>query len=241
MNTNTLKLPEQSSLWHNNSVAVQVLGLSPIFAVSDTAVNGIGLGLATFIVTVAACITASIANNYINYTWRLVYYMVIIAVFVSLIETLMRVAFFPLYRSLGIYVPLICCNAAILYRIETYSCRVSPAIALRDALNTALGFLWIIVLFSVIREWLSFGTFFANRDLLAPYLVLAGTESVGINTDNFSFKFPLLQPGALIIFGLLVALKKLLDQRLLRPSSKTSTGENSANSRASEQNQVEQA
>jgi len=215
--------------------------LSPIFAVSDTVVNGIGLGLATFVVTVAACITASIAKNYINHTWRLVYYMIIITFFVSLIEILLRAAFFPLYRSLGVYVPLTCCNAAILYRIETFSCHASPAIALRDALNTALGFLWIIVLLSVIREWLSFGTLFANRELLVPYLEVAGTESISTNTANASFKIPLLQPGALIIFGLLVALKNLIDQGLLRPSSKTSTSANRANFRASEKNQVEQA
>jgi len=137
METNTLKLPEQSSLWHNNSVVVKGLGLSPIFAVSDTVVNGIGLGLATFAVTVAACITASIAKNYINHTWRLVYYMVIIAFFVSLIETLLRAAFFPLYQSLGIYVPLICCNAALLYQIEPYWGRVFPPLPFRDPFITA--------------------------------------------------------------------------------------------------------
>lgn len=214
-----MNLPATSTPWQNNSVIVQLLGLSPVLAVSDTLVNGIGLGIATAGVTIAACVTASMLRHYMNNTWRLLLYMVVIAFYVSLIETFLYTVFFPLYRSLGIYVPLICCNAAILYRIETFSCRVPFSSALRDSISTAFGFLWVIILLSAIREWLSFGTLLANRELLTPFINSNSSGAISTYTASANFKFPTLQPGALIVLGLIVALKNLIDLTLLRNSS----------------------
>ena len=207
---------EPSTLWHHNPVVVQLLGVSPVLAVSTTLVNGIGLGITTTLATILCYLTASLLPRSRNTRWRLLLFLLVIASYVSIIDLVARLYFYPLYRALGIYIPLICANSALLYRMETYASHVGPGAALKDSFMTALGFFGIILAMSALREWLTTGSLLTQLELLSPF---PGNLSDGpINTEPSGnrFRFPLLQPGALIILGFLVATGNFLRKSLTR-------------------------
>lgn len=201
---------EASTLWRRNPVVFQLLGLSPVLAVSNTVVNGLGLGVATAVATVSCYLTASLLPRVKNSTWRLVFFLLIIASYVSFIDLAMRLYFYPLHRALGIYVPLICANALLLYRMETYASHVGPGAALRDALITALGFFWILLSLSVLREWLGTGSLLSQLELLEPFAGDVPDTPINTETSGNRFRFPMQQPGALILLGCLVAFGNFL-------------------------------
>ncbi|MBT8147614.1 MAG: electron transport complex subunit RsxE, partial [Gammaproteobacteria bacterium] len=145
MNSANSDAIEPSNLWSRNPVIMQLLGISPVLAVSTTLANGIGLGALTALATIPCFLTASLLPRIEAITWRLLFYVLVIASYVSIIVLLTQLTFYPLYRSLGIYVPLICGNAALLYRMELYASHTGPLAALQDSLKTALGFFWIII------------------------------------------------------------------------------------------------
>ncbi|MEX2131466.1 MAG: Rnf-Nqr domain containing protein [Pseudohongiellaceae bacterium] len=214
MEVTTAQTAAASGLWHNNSVLVQITGLSPLLALTTTATTALGLGLATALVTVSACITCSLLRAWLPEQWRLVYYLAIVAFFTTVIGLILEMSFYPLHRQLGIYLPLICANGAILLRMETFSRHHRLLPSLQDALATALGFLWLIVLLGALRELTAYGTVFAHLDLLKP-----GRVDQYAEPGSASFRFSVLQPGALIILGLLVAGLNLLNRR--RSATKT--------------------
>ena len=197
---------EKSGLvWTNNPVLVQLLGLSPVLAVSSSLVDGIGLGIATLLVCILSCVTSSLLAQHFSHKWRLLCFMLIVASFTTLTETITALYFYPLFISLGIYIPLICCNISILIRMELVSSKSSWTDALLDGLKTGLGFLLALLLFSGCRELLINGTLLANWQLLLPAngeLSLVGSGQSGANY----FRFANTQAGAFIALGLLVAL-----------------------------------
>ena len=212
------------SLWHNNPVLVQLLGLSPLLAVSNTLVNGIGLGVATLIVLTLSCLTASLVRHYINYTWRFVWFLLITATFTTLVDSLMQWFYFSLYRELGIYVPLICCNFVILIRMETCA-SVSPwNVALRDAALVGAGFILVLLSLAAAREFRSYGSVLNQLSLLMPSSAVAATTSTdlaGVDSSEL-FTFARLQPAALILLGLAIAFKNVLDSKLSKsPAART--------------------
>lgn len=216
MSAATINPVEPSTLWHRNAVLIQLLGISPVLAVSTTVVNGIGLSTATTCATFLCYITASVLPRINSTTWRLLFFLLIIASYVSVIDLVMRVYFYPLYRAIGIYVPLICANAALLYRMETYASCVGSSAALKDSVKTALGFFWIILTMAVLREWLSTGSLFSQLELLKPFPGSSFDGPINTEPSGSRFRFPLLQPGALIILGCLVAACNLLQKTLPR-------------------------
>lgn len=201
-----------ASLWQNNPVLVQLLGLSPVLAVSNTVVNGLGLGVATAIVLILSCVTASLARKYISYTWRFVWYLLIMASYTTILEFLMRAYYFPLYQELGIYVPLICCNFAILIRMEIQSSMLNWKLTARDSALVAAGFLLAIVLLATLREFVATGSVLNDWQLLlaTPWLPEVNQSAT---TGSVIFSFANLQPAALILLGLIVAAKNMLDSR----------------------------
>jgi electron transport complex protein RnfE len=200
----------ESTLWHNNTVLVQLLGLSPVLAISSSAVDGLALGLATLIVLLLSCATASIYRSRISQTWRLVWFLCIMAFFTSLVDLILQWQYFTLSRRLGIYVPLICCNSAILIRMEVFARKNKPGDVLRDAAITGAGFLSIIMTLAIGRELLATGVVFKDMDLLIPVLSGEGLQMPGyMITDDLDFIT--LAPGALIGLGLLIAVKNSID------------------------------
>ncbi|MEX0965459.1 MAG: Rnf-Nqr domain containing protein [Pseudohongiellaceae bacterium] len=196
---------ERSGLiWENNSVFVQLLGLSPVLAVSSTAAYGLGLGLATLLVCVCSCLTTSAVRKFISHKWRLIWFMVILASYTTLVETICQIYFYPLSLRLGIYLPLICCNVAILLRMETVASRTNWIAASIDAIKAGLGFLLAIVFVSILRELLIAGSVFSNWQMLLPSNGMSALPSQ--SESAYFFQFANTQAGAFILIGLLIAL-----------------------------------
>lgn len=214
-----LQAGKKTMLWGNNPVLIQLLGLSPVLAISTSLVYGIGLGVATFIVCILSCLTTSLLRAYMSHNWRLVWYMLLLASYTTLVETLYQLYFYPLFLRLGVYLPLICCNVAILIRMETVASKSSWPAATFDAVKTGTCFLFAIMLVATVRELLISGSLLANWQLLLP---TAGGElatvTSNIDDDRF-FRFANTQAGVLILLGLLVALLNSLSQLLPSKSS----------------------
>lgn len=187
---------------------VQLLGLSPVLAVSDTLAAGVALGVATLGVCLLSCITASLVRNTLAHGSRLLWFMLILATYTTLADILAQLYFYPLYLKIGIYVPLICCNAAILLRMETVSVNSSWLKSAGDGVTAGLGFLLALMLVATCRELLISGTLFTDWHLLWP--TGAGAAS-NIDSDPAQlFRFAETQAGVLILLGLLIALINFL-------------------------------
>ena len=207
---NASRLP---SLWQNNPVLVQLLGLSPVLAVSTTIVNGAGLGIATLIVLILSCLTVSIAKSYINASWRFFWYLFILATFTTVVDILMQWLYFPLYKELGIYIPLIACNYAILLRMEIKA-YVSPwNLAMSDAAKTGAAFLLAILMLATLREFIATGSILKDLQLLIPSPLLGENDSALATTGEL-LRFAELQPAALILLGLIIGIKNFIDSKL---------------------------
>lgn len=211
MNDLEIQAAREGTVWENNPVLVQLLGLSPVLAVSSTLAYGVGLGVATFFVCVLSCLTASLLKDTIAQRWRLVWYMLILAGYTTIVETIGQLYFYPLFLRLGIYLPLICCNVAILVRMETVSVNSTWPNATLDAAKTGIGFLIALVLLCTCRELLVSGTFFAHWQLLLPANSELATMANNLDHTRF-FRFANTQAGVLILLGMLVALLNFLAQ-----------------------------
>ncbi len=203
MNELEIQARNSSQIWENNPALVQLLGLSPLLAASTTLAYGIGLGIATLCVCVVSCLTSALLKPYLAHRWRLLWFMLILATYTTVADTLLQLYFYPLYLELGIYVPLICCNMAILVRMET-SAQLShwPRDAL-DGFKTGLGCLIALVLFSACRELLISGTLLHDWQLLLPANGAPGSAAVA-DSSSF-FRFADTQAGAFILLALIIA------------------------------------
>ena len=207
------RILSEADIWRANPLLVQMLGLSPVLAVSTTAVNGIGLGLATLLVLMLSSLTTFLLRQTINDTWRFVWYLAILSSYTTAVDILMQWLYYPLYRELGLYVPLIGCNIALLVQLEKQRNEIQVITCLTGALRLGLGWVITLLLLSGLREFLANGTLLENWQLL---LSASSAETGLLGTDSQIMKgFPYitLQPGALIVLGLLVAGKNWLDYR----------------------------
>ena len=124
----------RDGLWRNNVALVQLLGLCPLLAVTSTAINGIGLGLATLITLVMSNTLVSLIRGFVRNEVRLPVFVLIIASVVTMIELLMRAYFYDLYLVLGIFIPLIVTNCAIIGRAEGFASKNSVGASALDGL-----------------------------------------------------------------------------------------------------------
>jgi len=131
--------------------------------------------------------------------------MLILASYTTIAETICQLYFFPLYLKLGIYLPLICCNIAIVIRMETFSMRVSWPKAALDATKTAAAFLMALLLFATCRELIINGTLLEDWRLLLPTNNELSIANAALDDTKF-FRFANTQAGAFILLGMLIAL-----------------------------------
>lgn len=205
------KTLSHQGLWKNNAALVQLLGLCPLLAVTGTLINGLGLGLATTLVLVGSNTTVSLVRNWVPNEIRIPIFVMIIAAFVTIVQLLMNAFTFNLYLALGIFIPLIVTNCAIIGRAEAYASKNPVKFAAFDGLMMGLGFSIVLVLLGAMRELLGYGTLFAGAEFLlgewAKSLLITFFHS------DHNFLLAILPPGAFIGMGLLIALKNLLDKR----------------------------
>lgn len=202
----------RQGLWTNNPALVQVLGLCPLLAVSGTAVNGIGLGLATTAVLTLSGASVATIRKAVPEEVRIPTFVIVIAAFVTAIDLLMNAYFHDLHRILGLFVPLIVTNCAILGRAEAFASRHSVPLATWDGFMMGVGFAGVLVVMGMIREVLGTGTLFEGAGaLLGPGWAWLETTVI---PGQPSFLLMILPPGAFLVLGFLMALRNAIDSRL---------------------------
>ncbi len=147
-------------LWRDNPVFIQVLGMCPALAVSNTAVNALAMGLATTFVLLMAGLSVSLLRNFIPREARIVSYICIIATFVTCVDYAIMAISIELHRALGAFIALIVVNCLILGRSEAFASKHNPGRAVLDALGMGVGFTVALFFIGVLREILGSGTLF---------------------------------------------------------------------------------
>lgn len=201
-----------NGLWKNNPALVQLLGLCPLLAVTGSVVNALGLGLATMMVLLGSNVAVSLIRNHVSDAVKIPAFVMIIATFTTCTELLMKAFTFELYTILGIFIPLIVTNCAILGRAEAFASKHSPLASAIDGFMMGAGFGLVLLVIGAIREILGNGTLFANMDLL--FGAAAASWKLQLFPDGYSFLVVILPPGAFLVAGMLIALKNLIDDRM---------------------------
>lgn len=200
-------------LWKNNPALVQLLGLCPLLAVTGSVVNALGLGLATTLVLVGSNAAVSLIRNHVSDAVRLPAFVMIIASLVTCAELLMQAFTYELYQVLGIFIPLIVTNCAILGRADGFARKHSVLPATFDGLMMGVGFSLVLVLLGALREVLGTGTLFGNMELL--FGASAANWELHVFGENYpDFLFAVLPPGAFVLMGLIIAVKNIIDARI---------------------------
>jgi electron transport complex protein RnfE len=176
-----------------------VLGLCPTLAVTTSAENGAGMGLATTFVLVCSNLLVSLLRSFIPPKVRIAAFIVIIASFVVMVELLMQAFAFPLYQALGIFIPLIVVNCIILGRAEAFASKNGLADSLADGLGIGLGFTISLFILGSIREVLGNGTWLGMDVMWAAFE---------------PFTFMVRAPGAFVTLGCLLAFINWISARL---------------------------
>jgi len=217
MSTSSYKGIIKDGLWTNNQALVALLGLCPLLAVSSTAINGLGLGLATMATLIVTNIMVSLIRQWIKAEIRIPMFVIIIACVVTAIELLMAAHLHELYLILGIFVPLIVTNCAIIGRAEAYASKNGVVYSALDGLMMGLGFTIVLVLLGVIREVIGYGSIFRNADLMLGEW--ASVLTVLVIEDYKGFLFAILPPGAFMGLAALIAIKNKLEHLSLNKTT----------------------
>ncbi|WP_174849578.1 electron transport complex subunit E [Yersinia artesiana] len=199
-------------LWKNNSALVQLLGLCPLLAVSSTATNALGLGLATTLVLVCTNTAVSALRRWVPNEIRIPIYVMIIASVVSTVQMLINAYAFGLYQSLGIFIPLIVTNCIVIGRAEAYAARNPVGLSALDGLAMGLGATCALFVLGSLREILGNGTLFDGADMLLGHWAKVLRIEV-LHLDS-PFLLAMLPPGAFIGLGLLLAGKYVIDEKM---------------------------
>ncbi|MCT8830249.1 electron transport complex subunit E [Glaesserella parasuis] len=198
-------------VWSNNSTLVQLLGLCPLLAVSNNVTNALGLGLATLLVLTITNTIISLFRKVIPHDIRIPIYVMIIATAVTTIQLLMNAFAFPVYQSLGIFVPLIVTNCIVIGRAEAFASKNSVAHSAFDGFAMGLGMTLSLVVLGAIREIIGNGTLFDDLDLLL------GSWAKALRMDllhlDSGLLLAILPPGAFIGLGLILAVKNIIDRK----------------------------
>ncbi len=173
-----------------NPVFVLLLGMCPTLGVTTSAINGLGMGLATTFVLVMSNLVISVVANLIPDKVRIPGFIVIIAAFVTIVDMSMAAYLPSLHESLGLFIPLIVVNCIVLGRAEAFASKNSPLSSIIDGASMGLGFAFALTLLGGTRELLGSGKFF----------------NIAIFNESYGMLIFVLAPGAFIALGYLIAL-----------------------------------
>ncbi len=173
-----------------NPIFVLLLGMCPTLGVTSSAINGLGMGLATTFVLLMANIVVSLVKNIIPEKVRIPSFIVIIAAFVTVVELSMQAYLPALFKSLGLFIPLIVVNCIVLGRAEAFASKNNVISSAIDGLSMGLGFSMALTMLGAIREFLGSGMMFGIK----------------IYPEDFGMLIFVLAPGAFIVLGYLIAL-----------------------------------
>ena len=220
MATNNLKQILADGVWQQNTGLVVLLGLCPLLAVTNTVINGLALGLATMLTLMVSNLSVSVLRGLMRPEIRIPAFVLIIASVVTVIELLMHAYFYDLFLMLGIFIPLIVTNCAIIGRAEAFASRNTPWPSLLDGFATGLGFCITLVLLGALRELSGRGTLLSGADMLfgdwGQYLALT------IIPEHPGFLLAMLPPGAFFGLALLIAGRNAWEARETNKPSRVS-------------------
>jgi electron transport complex protein RnfE len=188
-----------NGLLKENPTFVLVLGTCPTLAVTTTAINGIGMGMATTFVLVFSNLFVSLLKNLIPDKVRIAAFIVIIATFVTIVDLVMKAYTPDVYTALGIFIPLIVVNCIILGRAEAFAQKNNPWPAMLDGLGMGIGFTLAITMLASVREILGNGSIFNYKFL---------------SDDAKTILIFILPPGAFITYGYLIAIMNTIKKKL---------------------------
>jgi len=188
----------KNGLWRENPIIVLVIGMCPTLAVTNTVENGLAMGIATSFVLISSEIVISLFKDYIPNNVRIPSFILIIATFVTFTDYFLK-AFFPdIAASLSLFIPLIVVNCLILGRQEAFASKNPTHRAIADALGMGIGFTWVLVVLSAVREFFGMGSIFGIELLGSWYQPMV---------------IMILPAGAFISLGILVGLMNVIKRR----------------------------
>ena len=200
-----------AGLWRDNPAFVQLLGLCPLLAVSNSMVNGLALALATGAVMIASSVAVSTLRQLIPDAVRLPILVLVVATFTSAVVMVLEAWAMPLYLALALFIQIIVTNCAILARLEACARHVPVHAALRDATGRALGFGWVLVLLGAVRELLAEGRVACGAERL--FGDHATRWCADIDGPGTTFLLAATPAGAFLTLGLLLAARNLLQHK----------------------------
>ena len=208
-------------IWHNNIVFSQNLALCPLLAVTGTATNGLGMGLATLVVITASNGLISLCRHLIPSEIRIPVFVLLIATLVTLVDFLMNAWAHELYKVLGLFIALIVTNCALLGRAESFAYKQPVKESLWDGFMMGMGFLLVLVALGAAREISANGTLFANAS------VLLGESfkflEITVIPDYHGFLLMALPPGGFIMLAFIIVGKRMCDAALAKRNTPVQT------------------
>lgn len=195
----------KNGLWTNNVALVQLLGLCPLLAVTNSTINGLGMGMATMLTLTLTGLSISLIRNWVRPEVRVPVFVIIIAAIVTTIELAMNAWLHELYKVLGIFIALIVTNCSVLARAEAFASKNRPLPAMLDGMMMGAGFTAVLITLGTLREIIGHGTILAGAELMFGDMAQHWTIVV---FDHYrGFLLALLPPGAFIGLALIIALK----------------------------------
>lgn len=200
-----------NGLWKQNPGVVQLLGLCPLLAVSNSVVNAVSLGLATTLVMALSGAAISPIRKLVPNEIRIPVFILIVAVLVTVVQYSMNAYMYGLYVVLGIFVPLIVTNCIVLARVEAFASKNGVLPAAWDGVAMGLGLTAVLAVLGGIRELIGHGTLLSGIDLALG----DGAKDwvIHVIPNYHGFLLAILPPGAFIALGLLIAGKNWLNLR----------------------------
>ena len=201
----------RDGLWDNNGVLAMLLGMCPSMAMTTSATNGLGMGLATAAVMAASSLLVSLFRNNITQEVRIPVYILIVAAMVTLVDLCMNAWMHELYKVLGLFIPLIVSNCLPLARLEAFAAKEPVLPSLMDGLFMGIGFTIALTVIGAVREIVGAGTLFADASLLlGPAFKFM---EMRLMSPDMGVLMMILPPGGFLVTGLLVVVKRMLDVR----------------------------
>jgi electron transport complex protein RnfE len=198
-----------NSLWKQNPGLIQLLGLCPLLAMSNSIVNAAGLGIATILVMMLSNGMIALLRGFIPYEIRIPVFILVIAALVTVVDLAMNAWLHKLYSVLGIFIPLIVTNCIVLARVEAFAAKNPPLAATLDGAMMGLGLTLVLVALGTIREFVGGGTLFAGIDMVIP-----GAHALHVLPQDYpGFLVAILPPGAFFSLAFLIALRNWIDHR----------------------------